>query len=190
MDFNERKKRQLGKNDKSNIGEIDKPVLKLVNLINSSAKYYTTSSCAGRITLLKDMKQKQEGLFLFRTHEKITFPELKKELDKAKKYKKLIYFKQEPVIIHIACNSLEDGQELVDKAKFVGFKKSGIIASRNRAVIELLGTENIILPIIDKGKILVSDGFLKLLVKEANKKLERTRKKINKLYNLLSGDKD
>ena len=185
MDFYERKKRQLEKNDKSNIGEIDKPILKLVNLINSKQEFYTTSSCAGRITLLKDMEKKQEGLFLFRTHDKINFSELKKELIKARSYKKLIYFKQEPAIIHIACKNLENAQKLIDNAKFVGFKKSGIIASSNRIVIELLSTENIILPIIDRGKILVSDEFLKLLISEANKKLERTRKKINKLYSLV-----
>lgn len=183
--FYDRKKKQLGKKDKSSIGEIDKPILKLVNLINSKKEFYTTSSCAGRITLLKDMEKKQNGLFLFRTHEKTSFNELKRELNKAKNYKGLVYFKQEPVIIHIACNSISDAQKIIDKAKFVGFKKSGIFATQNRVMFELLSTESIILPILEKGKILVSDGFLKLLVLEANKKLERTRKKINSLYALL-----
>ena len=185
MSFSDRKIVQLKKQDKSNIGYIDKPILKLVNKINSLENYYTTSSCAGRITLIKDMEQKKQGLFLFRTHEKISFEKIKNELNNAKKYRKLVYFKQEPCILHIACKDIAAAQELIDKAKFVGFKKSGMFATKNRVICELLSTENIILPIIDKGKILVSDSFLKLLVKEANKKLERTRKKINNFYESL-----
>lgn len=185
MNFSERKNIQLKKQDKSNIGGIDRQISKLVKKINSLENYYTTSSCAGRITMLKDMEQKKDNLFVFRTHEKTSFEEIKQELRKATKYKKLVYFKQEPCILHVACKNIAAAQRLIDKAKFVGFKKSGMFATRNRVICELLSTENIILPILDKGRVLVSDGFLRLIVREANKKLERTRQKINRLYDLL-----
>ncbi len=181
--FQKRKKQQFSKKDKSIENGIDKDIRKLCNKINSSKNYYTTSSCSGRIVLIIDSEKKQENLFLFRTHNKTSFREIKKELEKIK-MKKLIYFKQEPVILHAACSSLENAQKLIDDAKLAGWKSSGIISSR-RFVCELRSTEKLELPIENKGKVLISDSYLKLLVKEANKKLARTRKKIKNLEKLI-----
>ncbi len=55
-----------------------------------------------------------------------------------------------------------------------------------RNMVELHSTESISFPIMENGKILVDDDFLKLIVKEANKKLERTWEKIQKFEKLLS----
>lgn len=189
--FQQAKKNQFSKKDRSDKQNWDKRIIKLCKRINSKQEYYTTSSCAGRILLIKAEKEKKPDLFLFRTHKKISFSELKRELEKVKKKirkregKKLIYFKQEACILHVACRDLEAAQRLIDKAKLAGWKKSGIISTRKRIVCELLSTEKIELPIVDKGKILLSDSYLKLLVKEANKKLSRTRKKIKRFESLL-----
>jgi len=184
MDFEHQKNKQLAKSDKSHVGTWDKKIIPLCNKLNKNKNYYTTSSCSGRIILIKSSIKKQPNLFLFRTHDKITFKQLKNELEKAKKAKTSV-FKQEPSILHVVSNSLEAAQSLIDKAKFCGWKRSGIMATRKRVICELMSTEHIELPVIEKGKILVSDEFLKILVKEANKKLGRTWKKINKLEKLV-----
>lgn len=184
--FQSQKLTQLKKKDASSIGSWDKPILNLCNKINKNPDYYTTSSCSGRINLIKAEEKKQPGLFLFRTHRKIKLKQLKEELKKAKSR---VYFKQEPCILHVAAKSLDKAQELLDKAKQAGWKRSGIIASNKRFVLELISTENIIFPIINKSKILVNDNFLKLLVQESNKKLARTWEKIHKLEKFLSHSK-
>ena len=122
------------------------------------------------------------SLFLFVTHDKTSFKELKRELAKlSRKSKKLVYFKQEPCILHAACQSLGAAQKLLEWAKLSGWKKLGIIAIHRRIVVEISSTEKIEMPILNKGKILVSGEFLKLLVKEANSLLERSWKKIKRL---------
>jgi tRNA wybutosine-synthesizing protein 3 len=182
MDFEQSKKIQLSKRDRSDKGNWDKAITPLTCKINSNKDYYTTSSCAGRIVLIKDNEKKREGLFLFRTHESITSVQIKKELMKCiKNYKKLIYLKQEPCILHIACSSIEKAQQFLDKAKLAGWKKSGIMASRKRVICEMESTERVILPIANRGKLLFNENYLKIVVKEANKKLMRTREKIKKL---------
>ena len=55
----------------------------------------------------------------------------------------LISFKQEPCGIHVACRTLRDSQNFLDKAKFAGWKKSGIIASNKRFVVECFSTETL-----------------------------------------------
>ena len=65
MNFQQQKSKQLGMKDNSSIGEWDSPIIELCNKINASSKYYTTSSCSGRIVLIKQVDKKQEGLFFY-----------------------------------------------------------------------------------------------------------------------------
>ena len=184
MTFLHQKQKQLEKLDKSHVGAWDKKIVSLCNKLNKNKEYYTTSSCAGRIILIKSSETKEPNLFVFRTHEKTDFRELKSALQKAKK-KREVVFQQEPCILHVACKDLESSQTLVDKAKFAGWKRSGIMATRKRFMVELMSTEHLELPIIKEKKILVDDDFLRILAEEANAKLERTWQKIRKLESLI-----
>jgi tRNA wybutosine-synthesizing protein 3 len=176
------KKARLNRKDKSSINSWDKPILSLCKKINKSNDYYTLSSCSGRIILIKETKDKQANLILFTTHEKITATELKKQLENIiKKQKTLIYLKQEPCVLAISCRNLEKQQELLNKARSAGWKKSGITTTSKKFILELFSTERIDVPIINKGKILVNDDYLTLITSQANSKLQRTWEKIKKL---------
>jgi len=101
----------------------------------------------------------------------------------------MIEFQQTTCILHVACDNLKGAQELVNKAKISGWKHSGIMNSgfgkSNRIMVELHSTEKISFPVMNKGRLLVDDVFLKIVIKEANNKLERTWEKIKKLENLI-----
>jgi len=184
MSFQEQKSRQLSREDKSGKGNWDRAISSLCKKINSRKEYYTTSSCSGRAILIKALDEKTENVFLFKSHEKISFSQLKEELGKIR-YRKLIYFKQEPCILHVACSSLVTGKILLNKARFAGWKRSGMIAEGKRVILELMSTEKLELPVMNNRKLLIDDDFLRLLVEEANKKLERTWEKIRKLEKLV-----
>ena len=78
FDFSNVKKTKLGKDDKSSKGEWDERIKELCGKINSNNDYITTSSCSGRILLMIEGFEKKPGLFLFVTHEKTSFDEIKK----------------------------------------------------------------------------------------------------------------
>ncbi|VVB82588.1 tRNA(Phe) 7-((3-amino-3-carboxypropyl)-4-demethyl wyosine(37)-N(4))-methyltransferase [uncultured archaeon] len=185
-EFSKRKKDVLSKLDKSSIGRWDEKISQLCNRINSSGKYYTTSSCSGRIILMIDAEKKGEGLFVFVSHEKVPFEKLKEELILALKKNKKIKFKLEPCILHVSCETLEDAEHIYEKAKLAGWKKSGIIGIKNGFTVELNSTEKLEFPIIQNKKVLVNEEFLKIVLDEANKKLEKSWGKIEKLYKLLN----
>ncbi len=183
--FQQQKTKQLSKSDKSSIGSWDRKISGLCDLINKKKNYYTTSSCAGRVVLLKASDVKQPDAFLYRTHDKISFNELKKALkETGEKYKEMVEFQQTSCILHVACANLEDAQEIVNKAKESGWKRSGIMGGK-RNMVELHSTESMSFPIMDKGEVLVDDNFLRLIVSEANNKLKRVWKKIERLKNTL-----
>lgn len=180
MDFQTRKK--LPKKDRSNIGSWDVKIKGLCEKINNNKNYFTTSSCSGRVILMKSSVKKIKDIFLFRTHDKIGFNELKKALEMtARKYSGLVEFQLSSCILHVDCKSFEDAQKLVNKAKESGWKRSGLMTSKKRFIVELQSTEGISFPVMDKGEMLVDDNFLKIVVREANRKLVRTWDKIKRL---------
>lgn len=180
--FEFRKMNQLKKEDKSDEQKWDVKIKKLCDKINKTRDYYTTSSCGGRIVLVKGIPEKAEDVFLIKSHDKVNFGEFNERLENIE-YGNLVYFKQEPFILHVACSSVEKAEELLDKARDAGIKKKGIITTKSRVVVEMLGSEKLELPIMDKGKLLVDKDCLRVLVKEANARLERTWEKIKKLEN-------
>src|SRR3989344_6879060 len=123
-----RKENQLKKTDKSLKQSWDKKIISLCDKINKLENYYTTSSCSGRIVLLKDSEEKRDDLFIKVWHNEISAGEIKETLNKIKG-NELIYFKQEPVILHVACSNLENAQKLMNLAMNSGWKRNGVIAS-------------------------------------------------------------
>ena len=214
--FQQRKLDVLSKNDKSHIGTWDEKIAGLCGKINSKENYYTTSSCSGRIVLMIDQEKKGEDLFLFVSHDKVSFKKLKDELEKISdnfvrssptrdlaqnslppaqreinltsrnrsptpKGKLKIKFKMEPCILHIACENLEDAEKLFEIGKNAGWKRLGIIGTSHGFTFELNSTEKLEFPIIQNKKILVDDNFLKIILEDANGKLEKCWMKIKKL---------
>jgi tRNA wybutosine-synthesizing protein 3 len=188
IDFKRRKSDCLKKSDKSSIGKFDKKIKNLCEKINSLENFYTLSSCSGRIVLIKNLEKKQPEMFVFRSHEKISFEELKKALSNYGSKENLI-FKQESPIIHVACKTLEDAEKMLRKAQAAGMKHSGIISvAENRIVCEMIGSEQLALPVFSLGNILVDDNFLKILVRESNERLERGWTRIKKLEKILKNE--
>src|SRR4030067_3712021 len=138
--FQKRKKDILSKTDKSHIGTWDEKIAKLCKEINAEKRYYTTSSCSGRVILMIEQDKKGKDLFVFVSHDKISFDELKKNLELALKKRKKIKFKLEPCILHVSCKTLEDAEKLYNIAKTAGWKRSGIIGTRNSFSVELNAT--------------------------------------------------
>jgi len=172
MDFDNDKKTFLSKIDKSKKGSIDPVILPLIEKINSLDDYYSTSSCSGRIVLLKESEsgRKDKAKWLFVSHDKVDSDKLIYKINKLPD-KKNIWFKFEPPIIHISCRNIDAAQKLLDIARPL-FKLSGII-STSKNIVEIRGTDRIDTPIKD-----ISDNHIRVLVEISNKKLEKTRKKL------------
>ena len=185
--FNKRKKDILGKRDKSFIGGWDKKIIPLCKKLNKSDEYYSTSSCSSRIVLIIDSDKKTHGLFLKIYHDVVSFNEFKKDLDEIikKNKNKNINFKQEPCGLHVACRELKDAQTLVSKARKVGWKKSGIISSDKRFIVEMFGTGILGFPIIKDGRLLVNEDFLKEIIKKSNENLKKSWNQIKDLSKLI-----
>jgi len=182
--FLQRKKDVLSKLDKSSIGKWDEKIVKLCEKINSLENYYTTSSCSGRIVVIKEQDKKAPELFRFVSHEPVYFKGFSDFLSE-EKTKLNLKFNQESFILHVACRTFEGAEKFLRKVRKAGIKKFGIIASGKKFIIEITGTEKLEFPLTEKGKILVSNEFLKLVLKKSNENLKKAWDKIEKLRKLI-----
>src|SRR3989344_6589229 len=177
MTFTNAKKTFLAKPDKSQAGGIDKAIQSLVTLINTKKNYYTTSSCAGRILLLKQQAEavkKHETSHFFVSHDPVSATAL---LDVCEKLpQEEVIFHLEGMILHVCCKTMKDAEHLLNLARDSGLKRSGIVSiSKEKMMVEIIDTQRLELPIACKGKLMVSEEYIAYLLEKANKKLEETR---------------
>jgi len=179
--FSLHKQNFLKKLDKSKKGSIDKKIKILVDKLNKKKKYYTTSSCSGRIVLFDQgkSKKKNEGEWLFVSHDVVGAKEKKKLFDSIQdvnqKENKNCWFRFEPAIMHVNCSDIENAEKLLKLARGCGFKLSGIIGIK-KATIEIRSSERIDVPVE-----IIDPNTLDILIKKANEKMKETHKKINRL---------
>jgi tRNA wybutosine-synthesizing protein 3 len=186
FNFDNTKKDILGKLDKSNVGGWDERIVSLCEMINSCDDYFTTSSCSGRITMIVDEDKKSSDVFLFRSHDKISFEELKHAVTNAasRVSEGLVFFKQEPCLVVVSCRDRDCQWKLFNEARNNGWKKSGILSLDKKFLIELMSSERIEFPVVLNGRVLVDDEFLRVVVEKANRNLEKIWKRILELEKL------
>lgn len=180
--FDNIKKQALAKKDKSKKQSVDKRIIKLLSIINSKKDYFTTSSCAGRISIIKFGKNKPETRWIFVTHEKTSSRKISEYLKVLPDGK--VYFKQEAFILHIICRTLEHAHRLLVSAD--GVRRKGIRSIKNKIVVELVGSSHFETIISKHGKLLIDRNYLKHLVAEANSRLAQNWKKIKALEKRLA----
>jgi len=163
------------------MGRMDEDFIPLCDYIVQTKNYFTSSSCAGRIALigLGDEETKQESAFYRKWH-RIVKP--KEVLDAVADFKgKVLYFKQEPIILHLGTNNLENAKRVLVYCETCGIKRAGIkVAKDGKFIVEMLGTQSITAP-IKEGKMTVSEDYIKYLIKKGNEKFEKNQELIKKM---------
>lgn len=173
------------KKDKSKQGFIDKEIENLVNTINYTKDYYTTSSCAGRILVIfrPFTKNKSDVVWIFKSHEQSNVEEIFEKINEFLKNNKnlgLISFKQEPMIIHIEAKDIQAAYEMLIVACEAGFKQRNIIGIKKRIVLEITNKKGIDFPIGKNSEILCNYEHLKWIIELGNKNILYNKKKIDK----------
>nr|XP_044994160.1 tRNA wybutosine-synthesizing protein 3 homolog isoform X2 [Jaculus jaculus] len=159
--FRRWKAQSLSKADLSRKGSVDEDAAEVVRLLNSRERFFTTSSCAGRIVLVDGMVA----------------------LEKASGDAVL---KFEPFVLHVQCRQLQDAQTLHSVAIDSGFRNSGItVGRRGKIMLAVRSTHGLEVPLSHKGKLMVTEDYIDFLLNIANQKMEENKKRIERFYNCL-----
>ncbi len=182
------KKEALEKYEKAKKdGRIDEDIISLLDIINSSSVFYTTSSCSGRIVILNvpEIGDKKNAIFLGKWHRPVGIKEIRSALNKYER-NDLFMLMQSP-IIHIVCKDLGYANALIKESLKCGFKYTSIKnITENGVLVEILSTENLHIPLGKDGKILVGDKEIEFFLEIANKMLSRAKGKLKCLEEKIS----
>jgi tRNA wybutosine-synthesizing protein 3 len=170
--------------------EVDVAILPIVEAINAHPLYFTTSSCAGRIVLLRlpGLGNKEEAEFLAKWHRTVKIEEVKKALSNVGDEGLTFLLAQSP-IIHVRCKDMKSAVELRNMAVESGLKystlKSLTLNSKKepvKIVVEILSSENIHIPLARGSRVFPDDDYLEFMVENANSALERARGKLERFH--------
>lgn len=163
------------------MGRMDEDFIKLCDFVLQTKNYFTSSSCAGRIALISlgEEEEKKESAFYRKWHRMV---EEKEVIDAVKKFEgKILWFKQEPLILHLGTNTIENAKTILLLCEKAGIKRAGIkVAKKGKFIVEILGTQNLAVP-IKEGNIITSEEYLKYLIKKANEKFNKNKELIIRL---------
>lgn len=172
--FDKRKEDVLGKLDKSKKGSVDRKIKKICDIINSKNDYFTTSSCSGRIVVIKvGENRKKNSEWLFTSHEMVE--DDNKVINSIDFNSEDIWFKQEPMILHVCCRDVNAANKLWDIAQLSGYKRGGIRKGRHWYNVEIMGSEFIEAPLEE-----VTKEYIGVLIDEANKRMKRSLSRIKR----------
>lgn len=158
---------------------VDKEVIPLVNQINDLEDFYTTSSCAGRLTIISKeaVRSKYKTDFIFKSHnpedlklEKIGFPISYRQ--------KELWMLLEPPNFHVGARTHQSAIALVKLAQKCGLGKSKYQSINPAVVVEILGTGSLSLPLGFDGEMLVSQEYLTRVLKLASQMLTEEQKRL------------
>ena len=176
--------------DRSRKGCVDAPVEELCARVNSSQDYYTTSSCSGRLALFQeprapggdggdetdfDPKRKRGGgEWLYLEHGLADAEAVVRAASCARDtspHAGPLTLRFEPFILAVECRSAQAAAALVAAAVGAGLRESGIAPSNKRHVCSVRCSVRLEVPVALNGELLVSDRYLRTLVRLSNGKM-------------------
>lgn len=163
--------------------EADSKMIPLCKFISKTKNYFTSSSCAGRILLLKvnERGDKKEASFQRKWHRKVKLVEVWKGIEE-KVNEKELWFKLEPFIIHVGANSLENANNLLGVMNRAGVKRGGIIvAKKGKFIVEMSGTQGMAFPVKIGEKVIIEKDYLKKAIEKANWKMEKNYRNLERV---------
>jgi len=168
-------------------GRVDADILWLLDIVNSTESYYTTSSCSGRIQVIAGRHPGEKGRLrvLAKWHRPIAPEELLLVLNATSEEN--VWLSVHPPIMHIVARDIPSARRLLIAARNSGFKHSGIQGLGKRIVVEIMSMEKLEAPLRLKGSDIVSPEKYPLLVDAANELLLRGKSRLGKLAEAFKG---
>ena len=178
LDAKERALNLLWKDKSEN--KVDKGIERILDIINKSDDYYTSSSCAGRIVLIElpEIGDKRGAKFLGKWHRRIDQSEVELAAKKAKTG--LLWLLAQSPILHVAAETNSSADRLLKTATSCGFKHSGLKSIIGKTIVEVCSTERLDAPIGKNGSLFCDEEYLCLLVDISNEVIDRANHKLQR----------
>ena len=164
------------------LGLVDHEMLEFLRAFNENDEMFTTSSCAGRITVAcNDVspQDKRGTKLILKSHSPISVEDLAKALSEAGC--RHVWAKSSHPLLDVAVKSLETALDLVEYAKKAGFKYSGVQKSNCCYRVIIRSNDNMYFPLFGNEE----TERLARIVSELNKFLLEGKVRLARLMSAL-----
>ena len=169
-------------------GRVDPGAIPVINALNRRCEYYTTSSCEGRIQVIRTNRigDKAGAEVLGKWHERIDPKDLRAALDRwdGKGY---VYLMVQSPIFHVVVRDLGAAVELQRTGMRCGFKYSTIRSLKlartgpDKITVELLSSLRFDMPLAHRGRIYPDHDQLEFLTDRANEVIGMCKERLARL---------
>ncbi|CAL8466532.1 g6068 [Coccomyxa elongata] len=177
--------------DKSRAGGVDAPIADLVASLNSWPRIFTTSSCSGRVSVFAEPTAatraagRKGGEWVFVTHGLADAEALLAAMQSRCSNGAPLVFRFEPFILAAEAQTAADAQRLIRCARDAGYRESGVTGEESSRVIAGIRCSiRLEVPVTDGQRLLVSNDYLRHLVKLANQKMEANWARVERFHAL------
>ncbi len=168
--------------------EVDQGITELTNLINSiDPDIVTTSSCYGRILLLKlkNLGEKRIENIYMKWHQPPPIQEIKRYIEKYNG-DEMLWLLLQSTIIHIKSRTLSKAIWIRNLGVKAGYKYSKILSISDKGItVEIAGTERLNMPIKKGRETFIKPNMYNLIEKLYFNMFDRIEKRKNKFIELL-----
>ncbi len=164
-------------------GEVDEPVIPVLEAINEHPDWCTTSSCSGRVIVLHepDIGDKTRSEFLAKWHHPPEPEDIARAVERAPD-RGITWVKAQPPLIHVMCNGLEAALELRATATRAGFKATSIRSIKGpKAIVEIIGGERMDVPAVVEGRPCLRPDAWEPVARLAARLLRRGHERLERL---------
>ncbi len=159
--------------------KIDPLMIPFSQFVAKTKHYFTTSTCSGRITLmdLNEDESKKENVFYRKWHSTVKFSDVWNAIE-AYENKGNVWLRQDAFVYVIGTHTWENVKQIIRACQEAGVKRYGVHHFENEKILmEIFGTQNMSIPLVMRGKLLVGKDAVKEWVKIANRKWKQNESK-------------
>ena len=186
MGFLEYKRRKISAlKEALALGKVDEPIVDFLLKINEAEGLGTSSSCAGRVQIIRMRERKDLSTRYYIEHvpEKIDVG-FKVALEKAlKEGREGLYVKVEPFIYHFIAEDAGTAQKVVESCRRAGVKRCGYQRISHGYLIEVMGTTSASIP-LEVADIRADEfvEFAKAMLRKNEKRRKRLEAELMKTF--------
>lgn len=159
--------------------KIDPLMIPISQFVERTTSYFTTSTCSGRITLmdLNEDESKKENVFYRKWHRRVTNKEVWSAIEEYSA-KGNLWLRQDAFVYVIGTNTWDNVEKIIRACQEAGVKRYGVHHfEKDKIMMEIFGTQNMSIPIVVRGKLVVEKTHVNEWVKIANQKWTRNESK-------------
>ncbi len=171
--------------DEASKGLIDSDILGVLVAFNTIPCVVTVSSCSGRIVFISAPKpgDKKHGGIVAKWHRRVELNEVLEAL-KLANLQDYVWLSVQPAVLALYVYGTDNAFKLADILVKTGFKYTGVrrlSSCPSTYYVLSMGAERLDVPLIFKGKKIVDDGRLEVVVDMVNSLLTLAKQKLENL---------